>query len=588
MRHRSPYKNPILSFAPTAISTVNLASNQTYTPLQSNTSIVGSNGHETVVIGSGIANLQIDPAVENIQLQGEFFNYYLLVMGSTLIIYGGARTLVAQVSPSDTGSQLTFADGTRLHCVSNGGWLSLSYEKLQLLPNMTTSAPNSNIDITGANGYETITIASAINNVRLDAAVDSVRLLGRAYDPALVSIGPAELVVSSSSGQRVVSLSLAPNQTHSLSFTNAMGLVTTDASGKGVFSLTDFYLGTNQSYTVNQNNLEIFGSRGKETVILAAGVSGSFIDSRVDKLVLPGAYSDYIWKTAVGEIQFYDAKNTLIAELNLPSKATGTEIQFADGTTTATYRYGVVSMNSPTGIGTTGSSAGTGSLQYTATYGDFGVYASGVKASLEAAMGKLGAYLNAKGSFDLQVLPRNVDSTILAEASGATVRTGIKQTASAFLIESVSGNDPNSSAYDATVYINLTNIDEMNLSPASATGASQYDLTSVLTHELLHAIGFNGTLGTSAGGTSPYDQLVSFMNGTPYFVGPAATTVYGGPVPLAPESSGDGSAYYHVDLPNDLMSSGISNGQTRNISKLDLAMLQDIGAPVLVGISTVA
>ena len=67
--------------------------------------------------------------------------------------------------------------------------------------------------------------------------------------------------------------------------------------------------------------------------------------------------------------------------------------------------------------------------------------------------------------------------------------------------------------------------------------------SAVLEHELLRAIGFNGTLGT---------------------------------------------AYYHVGFDNDLMSGAIDAGQLRNLSKLDLAMLKDIGAPVLVGISTSA
>ena len=107
-------------------------------------------------------------------------------------------------------------------------------------------------------------------------------------------------------------------------------------------------------------------------------------------------------------------------------------------------------------------------------------------------------------------------------------------------------------------------------------------------HELLHAMGFTGDLGISTSVLSAYDSLVRFTNGTPYFVGSHAQQVYGGPVPLAPATAGTGSAYYHVNVPGDLMNEAIGLGQVRSISSLDLAMLQDIGDPVLVGVSPAA
>jgi hypothetical protein len=81
-----------------------------------------------------------------------------------------------------------------------------------------------------------------------------------------------------------------------------------------------------------------------------------------------------------------------------------------------------------------------------------------------------------------------------------------------------------------------------------------------------------------------YDSYVVTQNGKPYFTGPAAESVYGGPVPLAAASAGPGSAYYHVAISSDLMSDSLSAAQVKTVSKLDEAILQDLGAPVLVGV----
>jgi hypothetical protein len=157
-----------------------------------------------------------------------------------------------------------------------------------------------------------------------------------------------------------------------------------------------------------------------------------------------------------------------------------------------------------------------------------------------------------------------------------------------FQLESISGIDSNGSNYDAVIYINLANLASLNLDPAKAPTAAQFDLTSILEHELLHAMGFTGRIGSTPNVTSSYDSLVSFVNGTPYFVGTNAKAFYGGPVPLTPASAGSGSAYYHVNVPGDLMNDAIGRGQVQTISKLDLAILHDIGAPVLVGVSPTA
>ena len=50
---------------------------------------------------------------------------------------------------------------------------------------------------------------------------------------------------------------------------------------------------------------------------------------------------------------------------------------------------------------------------------------------------------------------------------------------------------------------------------------------------------------------------------------------------LAAASAGDGSAFYHVDIPDDLMSTTIKKGQVKSISPIDIGILADIGIPVV-------
>src|SRR5689334_15588955 len=56
-------------------------------------------------------------------------------------------------------------------------------------------------------------------------------------------------------------------------------------------------------------------------------------------------------------------------------------------------------------------------------------------------------------------------------------------------------------------------------------------------HELGHGFGFGGYGNASTpiqygAAESGYDRYVRFYGGSPYFVGPTAEAVYGGPVPL--------------------------------------------------------
>jgi autotransporter-associated beta strand protein len=154
--------------------------------------------------------------------------------------------------------------------------------------------------------------------------------------------------------------------------------------------------------------------------------------------------------------------------------------------------------------------------------------------------------------------------------------------------------------YDARMAFNT------NFSWNTGTGtpsSSQYDLRSVVTHELGHTLGFYSTYNSStdtfsSSGLSEWDKLlvdksgnkpVAGGTGTPdnfketdnpvYFTGTKAEAAYGGEVPVyAPTTYSSGSSLSHLDLPNDLMSPSMSAGVTRRSpSNIDWGIMKDLG-----------
>jgi hypothetical protein len=118
--------------------------------------------------------------------------------------------------------------------------------------------------------------------------------------------------------------------------------------------------------------------------------------------------------------------------------------------------------------------------------------------------------------------------------------------------------------------------------------SDQVDLISTITHELLHAIGFNnftddGSGQNELGVTLPMDRFMFLSpEGIMYFTGEEAMAVHGGPVPLAY------GTLAHLDAPNDLMHPYAYAGYRDYVSDLNLAMLRDMGVPTIRGNEFVA
>jgi Cadherin domain/RTX calcium-binding nonapeptide repeat (4 copies) len=241
----------------------------------------------------------------------------------------------------------------------------------------------------------------------------------------------------------------------------------------------------------------------------------------------------------------------------------------------------------------------TFNVTFTDTIGGFGSYAQLVQTDLAYAGSIWSSFFNSTASIEVQV---NIEQTASNTANGTaatSVFLGTSNGANLFrfgtIDEMLTGHDPNGSAVDAVInidpdYVNQWLYFDPNPSPTSPVPANKIDAVELFEHELGHAFGFNGFSDVSSGtlnssSLSTFDVFVTMVNGVPYFTGPRAEAVYGGPVPLTVGN------FYHVgntaghpgsDLLGDLMNGVVSGaGKSPGPSALDLAILADSGVPML-------
>lgn len=230
--------------------------------------------------------------------------------------------------------------------------------------------------------------------------------------------------------------------------------------------------------------------------------------------------------------------------------------------------------------------SGGNSFKYTIDVSDanLGEYLPNVIDSLKTAFANIGQYIHSDVVFNVKVIGQNTSNDILAEAD-ATMTEASTQTQkvidTSFVSDVTYKSELHPNSPDANLFINLGRIGDMSFKGESSP--DKFDFTSIITHEILHGLAFTGAIGNAATPLrTKYDELVMMQNNKPYFVGVNAQKANAGnPVPLVPESAGNGSAYYHVDVQGDLMAETIKKGQVSTISPLDIAILQDVGIPVV-------
>ncbi len=230
-------------------------------------------------------------------------------------------------------------------------------------------------------------------------------------------------------------------------------------------------------------------------------------------------------------------------------------------------------------------SGGT-NLKYTVDFSgaDLGEYLSDVKANIATALENIGQFIGSKAIFNLKILTVNEETNVLAQASASLISTADNpdnvNADTTFIADSIRGVDLNFNTNDSTLYINLAKMDQTSFTGEPTP--DKYDLTTILTHEILHGFAFTGLIDNkNMTIKTAYDGLISTKNGAPFFVGRHAKTANGGnPVPLTTVDAGSGSAYYHVAIPEDLMAPSVRKGEVKFISNLDVAMLEDMGISI--------
>jgi collagen type I alpha len=187
--------------------------------------------------------------------------------------------------------------------------------------------------------------------------------------------------------------------------------------------------------------------------------------------------------------------------------------------------------------------------------------------------------------------------------SSGTTMDGRQLDTPSSLIALNTGNYVQGYTSDITVNFLANNIGSIYVNPSPTPTPSgivpsgSYDLVTVFRHELAHGFGFGG-LTTSDGSLGDqetlFDHYIQDVGGTIVFTGTHAEAQYGvllgtdtaTPVPLTdlPDNGEDFAHFANSTLDvnaHDLMSGlGLPPATQRDISAMDLAVLQDVGAPV--------
>ncbi|MCJ2074452.1 DUF4214 domain-containing protein [Methylobacterium sp. E-016] len=222
--------------------------------------------------------------------------------------------------------------------------------------------------------------------------------------------------------------------------------------------------------------------------------------------------------------------------------------------------------------------------------------------NMTAAVNAWARTIGGMGSLEIEFNVLSLPTGVLAQG-GPVVMTPIGTDAGRTLLQSgalselQSGIDPNGSAADISIDVSSAMLSTgrlyLDLDPTdgSAVPARSYDGLTVLTHEMAHGLGVVGfrdsTGALPSDQVSTWDGLVTLQSdGTAAFTGSHAVAVYGGPVPVTTLQNGE--QFYHLGnsaadtASSDLLGgTGVSAGQTRMISGLDMAILQDLGASIV-------
>lgn len=150
--------------------------------------------------------------------------------------------------------------------------------------------------------------------------------------------------------------------------------------------------------------------------------------------------------------------------------------------------------------------------------------------------------------------------------------------------ETITGIDDNGAASDATISLSRTFMQMLSAWSANPSSVSGAITDELLTHEVLHTLGWSGVRNKTTGALpdgyqTVFDSFITIEAGKPYFTGANAVAIYGSKVPLVGFTN-TSSAIYHIDdtavaLGNAIMAPTIGASATE--LDVELAISKDLG-----------
>jgi hypothetical protein len=103
------------------------------------------------------------------------------------------------------------------------------------------------------------------------------------------------------------------------------------------------YMGANDTLTISNSGLTVYGNSGTDTITIASGVTGVVLDQNIERINFSGALSSYTFKQTGNKINIYDAAGTtLLASAPVQGDADGTVLSFSNASASATLQTGGV------------------------------------------------------------------------------------------------------------------------------------------------------------------------------------------------------------------------------------------------------